>query len=116
MSMLLKKYLGFLIFFAINANAYECAGRVEVIQVAPTGVVAASFGNMGWVYLCSVNEAYNNVKPEACKAIYSTMLSAKMSNKKVVFWFNDSSNDCTNAAHPAWANLQHWYWGPAIVD
>lgn len=102
--------------FAMNANAYDCTGQVTTIQISPAGVVATSFGSMGWVYLCSVNEVYNNVKPEACKTIYSTMLSAKLSNKKVVFWFSDNSNDCTNAAHPAWANLQHWYWGPAIMD
>lgn len=117
MNRLIKK-IAVLIFvsFAVNVKAYDCTGQVGVIQVSPAGVVATSFGNMGWVYLCSVTEVYNNVKPEACKVIYSTMLAAKMSNKKVVFWLSDTSNDCTNAAHPAWAPLQNWYWGPAIME
>ncbi|OZY85572.1 hypothetical protein CBP51_00520 [Cellvibrio mixtus] len=114
----LVKKIAVLVFmsFAVNVKAYDCTGLVGVIQISPAGVVATAVGNMHWVYLCSVSEVYNNVQPEACKAIYSTMLAAKLSNKRVVFWFSDNSNDCTNTAHPAWAPLQNWYWGPAIME
>ncbi len=117
MNCLVKKIAAlFLVLCGVSAKAYDCTGLVSVIQVSPAGVVSAGLGNMSWVYLCSVNEVYNNVQPEACNAIYSTMLAAKLSNKKVVFWFSDNSNDCTNAAHPAWAPLENWYWGPAIME
>lgn len=89
---------------------------MNAVIAAPSGIVTISFGNMAYQYLCSVSETYNNIKPETCKTIFTTILSAKMADKPVTFWFSDNSNDCTNANHPAWAEMKNWYYGPAIYN
>jgi len=107
-------YLSILIFVSSPSFAYECVGKVNHLVIAPTGVVTASLGGIYWANLCSVNVSYNSVDPEACKTVYSSLLAAKLAEKNVRLWFNDASNDCTNTKHPAWTNLQGWYFGPNI--
>ena len=106
--------LTFFLFASSQSFAYDCLGKVNQLVVAPSGTVTASLGNMSWVYLCNVNSIYNGVAPDACKSIYSQLLAAKLADKNVRMWFSDTSNDCTNAKHPAWADLQNWYFGPSI--
>ena len=106
--------LSFLMFISSSTFAYDCVGKVNQLVIGPNGTVTTSLGNMGWVYLCNVNSIYNGVAPDACKSIFSQLLAAKLADKNVRMWFSDTSNDCTNAKHPAWADLQNWYFGPSI--
>jgi len=106
--------LSILVSMSSSAFAYDCLGKVNQLVIAPSGTVTTSLGNMGWVYLCNVNSIYNGVAPDACKSIFSQLLAAKLADKNVRMWFSDTSNDCTNAKHPAWADLQNWYFGPSI--
>ena len=106
--------LSFFMFFSSSVFAYDCLGKVNQLVIGPNGTVTASHGNMGWVYLCNVNSSYNGVAPDACKSIFSQLLAAKLADKNVRVWFSDTSNDCTNASHPAWADLKNWYFGPSI--
>lgn len=101
--------------FSASAQAYECVGKVTNVVVGPSGILVASFGSINWVYLCAVSENYNGVPPETCKSMLSILMSAKLADRNVQFWFDDPSNNCTNAAHPAWAPLKNWYFGPALL-
>lgn len=95
---------------------YSCSGTLDAVTLAPgTGIVVVSSSSAGlsWVYLCalegSTSSANGTVTPEQCKAMYSLLLAAQASGRSVTFSFNDS---LTCAAHPAWAWLTGWYWGP----
>jgi hypothetical protein len=108
-------FMALMMFFSQFSQAYDCVGKVNNVVVNAGGVLTLSFGNISWVYLCSVSEPYNGVTPEACKAMLSIAMSAKLSDRNIQLWFSDASNDCTNAAHPAWADLKNWYYGPALL-
>jgi hypothetical protein len=114
----MKKYLHLVLLlslmFSSVAQSYDCTGKVNNIVVAPNGVLTLSFGNISWVYLCSMTAPHNGVSVEACKAMLGVLLAAKMGDRNIVMWFDDQSNNCTNASHPAWADLKNWYYGPAI--
>jgi len=91
------------VFMLVSSStfAYECVGKVGQLVIPPSGTVTTSLGNMGWVYLCNVSTSYNGVAPDTCKSIFSQLLAAKLADKNVRMWFSDTSNDCTNAKHPA---------------
>lgn len=114
----MKKLLLLSVFFAVfsvsSASAYDCLGKVNTLVIGPNGTVNATLGNISWVSLCNVSTTYNGVAPDSCKSIYSTLLAAKLADKNVRMWFGDTSNNCTNTAHPAWADLKDWYFGPSI--
>lgn len=115
MKKLLPCFLSSLLFFSGASQAYDCIGKVNNVVINPAGVVTLSFGNINWVYLCSVSGTYNGVAPEACKAMLSIIMSAKLSDRNIQLWLGDASNNCTNTAHPAWADLKDWYYGPALL-
>ncbi len=110
-----KVILFFILFFSSQAYSYDCVGKVNNVVLNGAGIVTLSFGNMNWVYLCSVSSQYNGVTPDACKAILSVLLAAKMGDKNIQMWFDDKSNDCSNSGHPAWSELKNWYFGPALI-
>lgn len=101
--------------FSANSHAYDCIGKVNNVVLNPSGIVTLSFGNISWVYLCSVSSPYNGVTIEACKGMLSMLMAAKMGDRNIQMWFNDESNNCTNSAHPAWSELKNWYYGPALI-
>lgn len=104
-----------LISFSSYVNAYECTGKVNNVVINPAGIVTLSFGNINWVYLCSVSESYNGVTPESCKAMFSLLIAAKLSDRNITMWFSDDSANCTNTKHTAWETLKNWYYGPALI-
>ena len=106
-----------LLIFAMQSTfaqaTYTCSGPVTGVAINPGGfVVPGSMGGFNWVYVCQLGTNYNGVTPEACKAIYATLLIAQMSGKHVMLWFDDGGN-C--ASHSAWAPLQGWYFGPQLM-
>ncbi len=94
---------------------YICKGKVVGLAIAPqTGVLMAErVGPLSWPQLCKLNVEYADISPETCKAIYSTLLAAQMSQKDVTFWFNDGK-DCSTTSHAPWQLLTGWYFGPMI--
>lgn len=112
----MKKFLVGLVLSLICGTAfasYTCTGPVQGVEIAPDGQVNAQTlaGTINWTYLCSVETTENNVAPDACKAIYATLLAAQLSGQPVTLWFNDSLT-CTT--HPTWTWLTGWYFGPAV--
>lgn len=97
---------------AANAN-YTCTGPVMGVEMGLDGEVNAETiaGTLTWTSLCSVETTENSIAPDACKAIYTTLLAAQLSGQPVTLWFNDNLT-CTT--HPSWTLLTGWYFGPAV--
>lgn len=95
--------------------SYTCEGQVQGLSIDPKSgaVLAEKVGPLVWPKLCSITHTANNVSPESCKVIYSSLLSAQMANKEVKLWFNDGK-DCSRDSHVPWQNLTGWYFGPMI--
>jgi len=115
------KYLAsflFLISFSLSPNVYatySCSGVVKGVTIAPTGqVFAESIGSISWPRMCSVSETFNGVSPEACRAVFSTLLTAQATGKEVSLSFDDDAGGGTCTSHPAWGALTGWYFGPTL--
>ena len=108
--------------YGSSSIAYTCVGPVSGVTTGPTGVVAVK--SLGGLEnrpalmdqsFCNLNATQNGVEPNACKAIYATLLSAQLTGKNVRIQFVDISNeDCSSTSHPAWTFLKNWNWGPTI--
>ena len=110
-----SKLLILCVFFSVGANAYTCSGKVKGVSIeAKTGdVLVESIGPLSWPRLCKVDSEYDGISPEACRIVYSTLLTAQSTGKDVTLWFNDSK-DCSAASHPSWQWLTGWYFGPKL--
>ncbi len=114
----LNRFIAGLLACAASVSAfanYYCDGPVYGLSLGPGGIVTAeSVAGINWPYVCGVDSVRQiNTSTDACKAIYATLLSAQVSGKRVRFWFDDS---LTCNTHPSWANLDGWYFGPALID
>lgn len=92
-------------FYAQTVKAdVDCSGKVQHLSLAltTTGVVTVALeGGPTMVYLCAIDgPVYNGVSSEVCKAMYSTLMAAKLSGKKVLIRFY-GQNSC---ALPGWTN------------
>lgn len=107
--------LFFLSFTASANSTYSCTGHVDGVGLDPKSgdVLVKSIGDLLWPRLCSVKAEMNGVSVEACKTIYSTLLTAQTSNKTITLWFSGNKT-CTATDHPAWQTLDTWYFGPVI--
>ena len=116
----MKKVIAILLtFLSTNAFAtYTCEGVVEGVSINPKNgrVLVEKIGDIIWVELCSVESEYNYVNPETCKGIYSLLLTAQSSKKKVMLWFDDEDSGMNCSNHPNWQALTGWYFGPKLVD
>lgn len=87
-----------------------CSYKVDHLWVTSEGWINVSFtsdlGNKNW-WLCqlgtntSVNDGYGNrtVNPDTCSAVYSQLLSARLSDRSVMFQFHGPS-DCNASSLP----------------
>lgn len=105
-----------LIVFSCSSYAgFECRGAVTDVTVAPDGdVYMGKFKNWSWMKVCNVSRAENGATPEACKAIYSLLLTAQTTKKEVSFWF--TTGDCEAGSQTPWQYMSSWYFGPKLVD
>ncbi|MEF1213638.1 hypothetical protein REH77_16620 [Vibrio alginolyticus] len=86
-----------------QAAWYSTSGQVE------------SIGPLSWPRLCKVDNEHDNISAEACRTVYSTLLTAQTTNKEVTLWFNDSK-DCSESSHQPWKWLTGWYFGPKLEN
>ena len=96
--------------FLFNSSSYAnyaCKGKVTTIALNASGILTISVGNINWVYLCSLSTPHNAVAPEACKGMLALLTAAKLTGNDISLYFTDTSNDCTNSAHPAWSDLKN---------
>jgi hypothetical protein len=91
-------------------SSYSCTGHVKDVAIEATSgdVFVDSLGALSWPRLCSVRAAVGNISPEACRAVYSTLLVAQMSGKQVELTSSSTAvSSC--AAHPAWTYVDGFY-------
>ncbi|RYV04164.1 hypothetical protein SOPP22_01425 [Shewanella sp. OPT22] len=93
---------------------YSCTGEVKGLAIDPQDgrVHVEKLADLVWPVLCSTVSDQNGIPVENCKVIYSTLLAAQLSNKKVTLWFNDG-HSCTSGK-TSWTWLKGWYFGPKI--
>ena len=87
-----------LVIFATKVSAtHFCEGKILEVDMTGTGEVLASIENMNSDNkLCVLGITHGIIIPEACQAIYSTLLVAKSTNKKVRVHFRDDTNTSCN--------------------
>ena len=101
-------------FSSVASAGTQCTSTIKGVSLQPNGsVYLEKFGNWNWLSVCSVNTDANRTNPESCKAIYSLLLSAQISGRKVSFWFNNG-RDCTACSQESWDWMRDWYFGPLI--
>lgn len=75
-----------------------CTGNIERLALSINGLVQVDYGH-GVHYVCRLTSVYNTVEPEACRALYSMLLAAELSNREVFFNYN---------TYAACADLPDW--------
>lgn len=95
----------------------DCTGTVTSLslQLNTTGTVTLSLsGGPSYVYLCNIDGAIvNGVSPEVCRAMYSTLMAAKTSGKKVRIRFYGHE---TCSAVPSWSYPGNLGWTQVLID
>jgi hypothetical protein len=82
---------------------YACNGAVTYLGIDGNGDIVVSLGNgPGFNKICNINNqgSYRAV-PAACKAMYATLLAAKLSARAVTIYYNDDGYTCSTL--PVWA-------------
>ena len=104
-----------------------CTGKVTV-TLTPAGSLLMSLAGPGVnLYaqaLCSTNPAtaYNGIDAAACKSIYSMLLTAKVTDRNVMFWYDyaATSVQCDATRFTPWTVMSTtapqggWYFGPEM--
>jgi len=86
-----------------QAGSYACTGTVTFLGVDSFDyglIVVGGPGGLPPIGLCALNQA-GNFTMDACKAIYATLLAAKMSGQTVEITFADG---LTCSTQPAWGS------------
>ena len=99
----MKKYILFIgLSLSFNSIAdSSCTGKLSVLSIGRGGTVLIKGpGGLPYVYLCNTEIKSNEVEPSACRAMYSTLLSAHAQDKEVDITFNPSISSC--------ADLKNW--------
>lgn len=97
-----------------HAAQYYCDAYATGITTQRGGdVIINSFAGSGWVNLCSMASDQNGITASQCKSVYSALLAAQLSGKRVRLWFDDSLSCSTQ---PAWSYATGWYFGPMVLD
>ena len=110
--------LTFLVSMSGSALAVDCTGTVNnlSLQLNSTGTVTLSLaGGPTMTYLCDVDGTANRngVSPTVCKTMYSTLMAAKVSGKKVLIRFYDHES-CSSV--PAWDNAGSLGWTKLLLN
>lgn len=118
-----SKYKAFTLVVLLStwSNAYsevDCVGTVDSLsmQLDSVGTVTISLsGGPSHTYLCDVDgtSARNGVSPAVCRTMFSTLLTAKATGKKVLIRFIDHSS-CS--AVPGWASAGRLGWTAFLLD
>ncbi len=111
----------FILLFCFFSTAHsadvDCVGEVETLslQLNHKGTVTLSLsGGPSYVYLCNMDgEVENGVSFETCKAMYSTLMAAKITKKKMLIRFYDHES-CSEVS--SWAFPGRLGWTQVLRD
>ncbi|WP_148049867.1 hypothetical protein [Gallaecimonas pentaromativorans] len=106
----MKFFFAFLIFISFSSLAdTRCDGKISDLAIGHGGVVLVTIPEQfSAVYICSVVDKQNGVDPEACRAMYSTLLAAKAAEKSVSITFLPAISSCSMNKSWAWAQNINW--------
>ncbi|MES1192623.1 MAG: hypothetical protein ABUS47_16300 [Steroidobacter sp.] len=92
------------------ADSPSCIGKIGDLGVVRSGTVYVNGpGGLPSVYICNLATTQNNVDPEACKAMYSTLLAAKAADKNVDITFLPAlTNTCSEFSGWTYAPNVNW--------
>jgi hypothetical protein len=105
-----------LVFTAQAHAVVDCTGTVTnlSIQLDAYGTVTLGLSSgPAYTYLCLINGDYNGVAAIVCRTMYATLMSAKLSGKRVLIRFYDHA---TCAAVPNWAPAGSLGWTQLLLD
>jgi len=86
---------------AVPAHAsYECSGTITYLGLGGGTVTVAGPGGLPAVYVCNLDGGTPGWSAESCKAVYATLLAAKVSGQTADIFFSDNLT-CTT--QPAWS-------------
>ncbi len=93
-----------------TAGIFACSGLVQSLAFGPTnGILQVNTGH-GEHNLCRFDAEYHNVDPEVCKAWYSMFLTALVTNREVVQFYQDSAGtNCSTLGTSAVPNPMPYY-------
>ncbi len=112
--------IGLLIFLLLVSGyacaKYTCTGGVQGVSINPRNgtILVEKLAGLEWPVLCSVQAEANGITAEACRSIYSILLTAQMSQKEVSLWFDDDATGGSCDSHGSWTYLKGWYFGPRL--
>ncbi|WP_372627601.1 hypothetical protein [Arsukibacterium sp.] len=103
---------------SVTANGLVCAGEVETLSYHADSQLMIKLSSMNTpVFFCSpdnqwvVNGTAYKTSPQACQAMYSTFLAAKMAGKPVANMYFDGDQvpaSCNGWSSWAKANIRHY--------
>ncbi|WP_041590348.1 hypothetical protein [Teredinibacter turnerae] len=65
-----------------------CTGALQYVSLNPDNDVVQFNYGFGTQYHCKLSQEYNGVSPESCQAVYSMLLAAQLSSKKIEVRYN----------------------------
>ena len=84
--------------------AHHCVGKVNNVDVDAGANVHVNIAGVGdGNSICALNRKAGLYEAEACKAVLSLLLSAKMGDKKIRMYFQNDTN--TNCAKGDWLDF-----------
>lgn len=101
------KYLIVAVLFLFSPFAFaqhNCVGKLVTVDISGNSGVQLYVEGIGeGNVLCGLTTKIGQYEPEACKAAFALLLTAKAANKNVRLWFNnDTSTACFKGN---WVNL-----------
>lgn len=94
---------------AAAQSNYSCGGQVDYLGVSSEGdVIVAIANSTPRHYICSLNaQGTYRITVPACKAIYASLLAAKLTSKTVSVFYRP--NEMTCATLPSWGTVPSAY-------
>lgn len=93
------------------SSIYTCTGTVTNLEVASCcggGVYVSGVGGLNGVAICALNGSGGNFNTDSCKAVYATLLAAKLQGLTVNIAFSDALTCSTQPNSGLPANSSAW--------
>ena len=96
-------------FSAVGKADFICAGKIKQFRTWQTGfdAVSVDIGYGTWL-LCRTSVQYENIQPEMCKVMISTVLSAANTNRSISIQFRNKLPDGTDNPYTTCDQVPDW--------
>ena len=99
-------------------SAHNCKGKVANIDIAGGGNLQANIAGIGdGNVFCNIKTKLGEYEPEACSAVLSIFMAAKMADKNIrVYFRNDANTDCNKGNWGSLADPNHGIYYVRLED